>query len=71
MCLFLHAQDGYGDIHAGCRDCQCDMVGSLTAQTCDGQTGQCQCKPGVGGLACNQCLEHHYDFSINGCQGTL
>lgn len=63
------SKDGYGNIEAGCRDCQCDLVGSLTASTCDVQTGQCNCKPGVGTLACNQCLEDHYDFSINGCQG--
>lgn len=67
--FFKMFQDGYGDIEAGCRDCQCDLVGSLTASTCDVQTGQCNCKTGVGGLSCNQCLENHYDFSINGCQG--
>ena len=62
-------KEGYGNVASGCRNCHCDLIGSLTPESCDGVTGQCQCKPGVGGQTCNECPEHHYGFSIHGCQG--
>ena len=62
-------KEGYGNVASGCRNCQCDLIGSFTPESCNGVTGQCHCKPGVGGQTCNQCLEYHYGFSTHGCQG--
>ena len=37
-------------------DCDCNTEGSIAAQ-CNSETGQCQCKPNVIGLKCDQCAE--------------
>lgn len=34
--------------------CKCNKLGSY-GETCDPQTRQCSCKPGVGGLRCDRC----------------
>ena len=51
----------------GCKECNCDPVGTVENTECDVQTGQCQCKPGVTGLHCDQCLPEHYGFGQYGC----
>ncbi|KAM5126571.1 LOW QUALITY PROTEIN: agrin-like [Callospermophilus lateralis] len=43
---------------AGCPStCQCNPHGS-----CDPATGQCSCRPGVGGLKCNRCEPGFWNF---------
>ncbi|KAH9498965.1 Laminin subunit gamma-1 [Bulinus truncatus] len=49
-----------------CISCGCSPTGSRYSQ-CD-NSGQCPCKPGVGGLRCERCLPNYYDFGENGCR---
>ena len=60
-------RDGFGNLKAGCRRCDCDPTGSTETDFCDAESGQCRCKPGVGGLTCDRCLPNHYGFGANGC----
>lgn len=47
--------------------CQCDDKGS-TSLLCDGEGGQCPCKPGVMMRNCRECKVNHYGFVTgNGC----
>ncbi|NXO75657.1 AGRIN protein, partial [Sitta europaea] len=47
---------------AGCPStCQCNPYGSYGG-TCDPGTGQCSCKPGVGGLKCDRCEPGFWNF---------
>lgn len=64
-------QDGAWDFTPGigCRQCSCDTVGSSTA-TCNVTTGQCECKVGVGGRQCSECLFGFYNLTTSGCTGT-
>ncbi|MGH0147204.1 UNVERIFIED_CONTAM: hypothetical protein FKN15_055746 [Acipenser sinensis] len=51
----------YGDPRSpggSCQECKCDPNGSLPLP-CDQLTGQCQCKQGTTGLACERCMERH------------
>ncbi|GAA56722.1 laminin gamma 1, partial [Clonorchis sinensis] len=50
-----------------CQPCSCDPVGTVDSQEDCATTGQCRCKPGVGGPRCDRCLEDHYGFSAGGC----
>ena len=52
----------------GCISCGCNSVGSVSTTSCNSTTGQCTCKPGVGGARCDQCLLGYYGFSVSGCQ---
>ena len=46
----------------------CDPVGSLSTR-CDAVDGRClDCRPGVGGLKCDQCLPDFYNLSGAGCR---
>ncbi|XP_016892232.1 netrin-4 isoform X2 [Cynoglossus semilaevis] len=58
-----------------CTRCHCDPQGSvLPPQSGDGgpwchpRTGQCQCKPGVGGRSCSHCLRGFWGFGEKGCE---
>uniref|UniRef100_A0A671RYE7 Agrin n=1 Tax=Sinocyclocheilus anshuiensis TaxID=1608454 RepID=A0A671RYE7_9TELE len=58
---------------AGCPSvCQCNHYGSYGV-TCDPSTGQCSCKPGVGGLKCDRCEPGFWNFrgivteNMSGC----
>ncbi|XP_072039253.1 laminin subunit alpha-1-like [Amphiura filiformis] len=50
----------------GAKTCSCDLTGSYD-NNCDLYTGQCNCKPGVGGRQCAQCLPQYYNFRSTGC----
>ncbi|CAH8589766.1 unnamed protein product [Dicrocoelium dendriticum] len=59
----------------GCSPCHCDPVGTLASYesseigVCNPETGQCPCKPGVGGLRCERCYPGFYGFhSGQGCK---
>ncbi|XP_045913261.1 agrin isoform X1 [Micropterus dolomieu] len=58
---------------AGCPStCQCNVHGSYKG-TCDPATGQCSCKPGVGGQKCDRCEPGFWNFrgivteNMSGC----
>uniref|UniRef100_A0A3P8SG21 Agrin n=1 Tax=Amphiprion percula TaxID=161767 RepID=A0A3P8SG21_AMPPE len=58
---------------AGCPStCQCNIYGSYKG-TCDPATGQCSCKPGVGGQKCDRCEPGFWNFrgivteNMSGC----
>ncbi|KAL6464353.1 hypothetical protein MHYP_G00266700 [Metynnis hypsauchen] len=57
-----------------CTRCWCDPVGSVPALTstegpwCHPRSGQCHCKPGVGGTSCSHCLPGHWGFGPDGCR---
>ncbi|XP_032216637.1 agrin isoform X13 [Mustela erminea] len=47
---------------AGCpSSCHCNPHGSYGG-TCDPATGQCSCRPGVGGLKCDRCEPGFWNF---------
>ncbi|XP_030634235.1 netrin-4 [Chanos chanos] len=60
-----------------CTRCWCDPVGSMPAQSadegpwCHPRSGQCHCKPGVGGTSCSHCLPGYWGFGENGCRPCL
>ncbi|KAL1021294.1 hypothetical protein UPYG_G00011350 [Umbra pygmaea] len=58
---------------AGCPStCHCNAYGSYMA-TCDPASGQCSCKPGVGGKKCDRCDPGFWNFrgivtqNLSGC----
>ncbi|XP_076279706.1 wing blister isoform X1 [Lasioglossum baleicum] len=59
--------EGYGNVTAGCRECDCD-VGALD-EVCDPLTGECRCADGVLGFRCDRCNVDHYGLSVGGCKG--
>ncbi|XP_015598499.1 agrin isoform X2 [Cephus cinctus] len=49
-----------GPDHAGCPSlCNCNRLGSVS-DTCNPETEQCECKPGVGGLKCDRCMPGYW-----------
>ncbi|XP_056130952.1 netrin-4 [Lampris incognitus] len=57
-----------------CTRCWCSPQGSLPAHPggeepwCHPRTGQCHCKPGVGGTSCSYCLPGYWGFGGEGCK---
>uniref|UniRef100_A0A0N4ZF07 Laminin subunit alpha-2 n=1 Tax=Parastrongyloides trichosuri TaxID=131310 RepID=A0A0N4ZF07_PARTI len=48
-----------------CKPCGCHSVGSLS-QSCDIETGKCECKENYVGEQCNKCISGHGDIE-HGC----
>ncbi|XP_041418335.1 usherin [Xenopus laevis] len=44
----------------GCRDCDCDPLGTLVGTQCDPISGQCKCLPNNQGRRCNLCKTGFY-----------
>ncbi|XP_070542660.1 laminin subunit alpha-like isoform X2 [Ptychodera flava] len=59
----------WGLPYRACEMCNCDITGTEGPDItqCELVTGQCDCKTGVGGRQCGECLPTWVDFSINGC----
>uniref|UniRef100_A0A3Q3VQH8 Netrin-1 n=1 Tax=Mola mola TaxID=94237 RepID=A0A3Q3VQH8_MOLML len=57
-----------------CTRCWCHPEGSLPPRPgedriwCHPRSGQCLCKPGVGGTSCSYCLPGYWGFSEEGCK---
>ena len=51
-----------------CLPCDCYPVGSFS-RSCDPETGQCQCRPGVIGRQCNSCDNPFAEVTNSGCEG--
>ena len=51
----------------GCTECACGEA-SYETDSCDLISGQCACKPGVGGRACDVCEEGYWDYAPRGCR---
>ncbi|KAK2165282.1 hypothetical protein LSH36_52g01014 [Paralvinella palmiformis] len=68
-CCPDHRTAALGPKFAGCPSlCQCNPLGSQGA-TCDPVTGQCSCKPGVGGLRCDRCEPGYYGLPLIAANG--
>ncbi|XP_049633449.1 laminin subunit alpha-5 [Suncus etruscus] len=48
----------------GCEECNCSGPGveALTDPTCDADSGQCKCRPHVGGRRCDSCVPGFHGF---------
>nr|CAB3263374.1 laminin subunit gamma-1-like [Phallusia mammillata] len=62
FCLSYHFRDPATN---RCTACECSGIGA-TSQQCD-ESGQCTCKPGVGGARCDQCMNGYFGLSEAGC----
>ena len=60
-------KDGYYKLRQsnafGCSGCNCDVGGSYS-HICGKYTGQCNCRPNVGGRACDRPLPKHYHADL-------
>uniref|UniRef100_A0A671RG71 Netrin-4-like n=1 Tax=Sinocyclocheilus anshuiensis TaxID=1608454 RepID=A0A671RG71_9TELE len=60
-----------------CTRCWCDPVGSVPVNFgsgtpwCHPRSGQCHCKPGVGGTTCSHCLPGYWSFGEEGCKSCV
>ncbi|KAG9345764.1 hypothetical protein JZ751_008908 [Albula glossodonta] len=56
-----------------CKPCACHPVGSVPFHLsghslCDPSSGECVCKPGVGGPHCDRCMVGYWGFQDYGCR---
>ncbi|KAM6979441.1 netrin-4 [Aplochiton taeniatus] len=57
-----------------CTRCWCHPLGSLPPPStgegpwCHPRSGQCHCRPGVGGTSCGHCLPGYWGFGEDGCK---
>ncbi|XP_029952333.1 netrin-4-like isoform X1 [Salarias fasciatus] len=57
--------------HDSCKPCSCHPVGSALSGAgplCDPGSGECTCKPGVGGPRCDSCLPGYWGLREYGCR---
>ncbi|XP_041451135.1 laminin subunit alpha-1 isoform X1 [Drosophila obscura] len=45
----------------GCRECECDHIGSI-GQLCAPGDGQCQCREGYAGRSCDSCAAGYFGY---------
>lgn len=50
---------GLSEDRDGCKPCECDIGGSYD-NFCDVVTGQCRCRPKIGGRTCNEPEQSYY-----------
>lgn len=51
--------------------CSCDPLGSVlsgSSPLCDPSSGECTCKPGVGGARCDRCMLGYWGLHEYGCR---
>ncbi|XP_030377128.1 laminin subunit alpha-1 [Scaptodrosophila lebanonensis] len=53
--------------NSSCQACNCNPDG-ISAEGCDAETGQCQCREGVTGLKCDKCVAPRHHLLDNGCK---
>lgn len=54
-----------------CTACSCHPVGSVHSggsTLCNPNTGECTCKPGVGGSYCDSCMTGYWGLNEYGCR---
>ncbi|KAL3115246.1 hypothetical protein niasHT_010876 [Heterodera trifolii] len=47
------------DSHIGCEPCNCDVGGAIGI-TCNQESGQCHCRPRIGGRRCDKPIQNHF-----------
>lgn len=52
----------------GCKKCDCNEHGNVTAGICDMTSGMCYCQDNTEGRKCEQCKQNYYGSPLNGGQ---
>ena len=73
QCTECEAQHyGFGLFDEGCKPCNCDPVGSVSGECSAPEDGGdeyvCECRPGVTGTKCDECMPGHYGRDSAGCK---